>query len=170
MTDTTITTAPTSAAALSGPAAAQKRMKNLGHTDFGTSAARQAAALAWAGAEVGAELRDNTTALNTVNVALATIAGASVRQAEAAERAAVAAERTAQFTQMQTMLALYNTPTQMLPAGVAEQFKQQLGITSTPAAAPRERVAPREVPATHAASAPTGHAPTSAAEPYDEFS
>lgn len=161
MTDTTITAAP-----LTGVEAAQKRMKNLGHAEFGTSSARQAAALAWAGAEVGAELRDNTAALNTVNAALATIAGATVRQAEAAERSAAAAERTARFTQIQTMLAFYNSPTQMLPDGVAEQFKQQLGIASASSApAPAQRqVAPASTVAPAAAAAPATTAP------YDEFS
>lgn len=160
MTDTTIIPAPATANAadISGPDAAQKRLKNLSHRDFGTSAARQAAAIAWAGAEVGAELRDNTAALNTVNAALATIAGAATRQAEAAERAAAAAERNARFAQVQTMLAFYNTPTQMLPDGVAEQFKEQLGITS----APRRPVA--------APVAPASTAPAVASSQHDEFS
>ncbi|WIE81491.1 hypothetical protein [Curtobacterium sp. MCSS17_016] len=166
MTDTTITSIP--GGPVTGAAAAQKRMKNLGHADFGTSAARQAAALAWAGAEVGAELRDNTAALSTVNAALASIAGASVRQAEAAERAAVAAERTAQFTQMQTMLALYNTPEQMLPQGVREQFKQQLGITPSTADVAGSRRAQRVAPAAAPAAAASPAAP--AAAQYDEFS
>ncbi len=161
MTDTTITPAPSSAD-ISGLDAAQKRMKNLSHRDFGGSAARQAAAIAWAGAEVGAELRENTAALSTVNAALASIAGAAVRQAEAAERSAAAADRTAQFTQLQTMLALYNTPAQMLPEGVLDQFKQQLGIASAPAA-------PRRASVAAAAPKPTT-APASAATQYDEFS
>ena len=164
MTDTTIAPAPSNAVDISGTDAAGKRMKNLSHRDFATSPARHAAAIAWAGAEVGAELRDNTAALSTVNAALASIAGASVRQAEAAERAAAAAERTARFTQVQTMLALYNTPAQMLPEGVLEQFKQQLGITPSAAAPVAPTRAPREVPVFASASA------LSAAEQHDEFS
>ncbi len=160
MTDTTITPAPSSAD-ISGLDAAQKRMKNLSHRDFGGSAARQAAAIAWAGAEVGAELRENTAALSTVNAALASIAGAAVRQAEAAERSAAAADRTAQFTQLQTMLALYNTPAQMLP-------RVSSTSSSSSSVSRRRRGTPTSLRAA-AAPKPTT-APASAATQYDEFS
>jgi len=114
-----------------GLEAATKRLKNISHPDFRESAARQAAALAWTGAEVAAELRENTAATAATSDALTVIADALTRQAVAAERTAAAAERTASMTHYQAMLALYTTPDQMLPGGVLEQFKAALGIRAS---------------------------------------
>ena len=147
--DPTLTPATDQGALATGAEAGAKRQQQQGKPDFGTRFARQAATLAWTGAEVAAELRENTAALRDQNAALTVIAESSARQADAAERSAVAAERSARLTHMQTMLALYNTPEQVLPEGVLEQLKAQVGITTkrarVPAAAPTP--APSAAPA-----------------------
>lgn len=157
------TTAPTP-----GQEAAAKRQKNIGHDNFGTSPARQAAALVWAGAEVAAELRDNTHALTGNGDTLAVIADALARQAAAAERTAAAAERTASLTQVQAMLSFYNTDERVFPAGVRDQFKTALGIQNA-ATAPAP-AAPRTTPAVTPAPHVTPPAQTAVAPvDVDEF-
>ena len=129
-----------------GRESASKRLKNIGHPEFGTSPARQAAAVAWGSAEVAAELRENTDALQSKAATLEAIADAMTRQADAAERTAAAAERTASLTQITAMLALYSTPEQMLPGGVRDQFKTALGIRAadtTPAVPTAPSVSPQ---------------------------
>ncbi|WIB65714.1 hypothetical protein [Curtobacterium sp. MCBD17_040] len=137
---------PAEVALVSGREAGAKRVRQLNHSQFATSSARQTATLAWAAAEVAAELRDNTEGQRTIAAALTALADATARQADAAERSAAAAERTASLTQLQAMMTFYSLHDRVFPDGVADQFKTLLGIRSTTAeaAAPAARPAPAD--------------------------